>query len=533
MAKKQRRRNGGAASPVILFHGSLMAFTRMIFPLQSLQAQTEYLHMLNPKKATAWMTRATYGALGIGILSAFVPESFILIPTAHSLESANRMVNALFAGMITGLAFLLTLSAQLYTPRLVGLIVRNPLIIATMLFLFVANLTIMLQASWPQSSPYYTNILIAASSISMLTLFISIPVLTFMTNFLRPDYFLPQIMRSSESSMQQLAKGNLQRKHYVHVIESWDVITNIALTAIQRDDRQLIRLAMKMLDNSLHRIVTKYEALDAPWREGFAYFAPGMTSDSSSYLRQTKTWPEAYLLLKKEQILRSTNYTQNDVVSDSCKNVHRILAIAEERQLSHILELNLMFMNSLMRSAISGNNIELFQLLSYHYRVNAILIRNDMQHRRKIFSSWTYYARTARKAHLNFAFETVLYDFGFVLITIAREDENLALFIYDQNIAPFVKNAKELEPTIGKVAWRVSVKTYWEATINGCNRLAEEIMQRFLKSNQKHYEIFVEMNRFNSQLNWELGDRLMSYTYFSEEAYAQAQLFFTEKGFIS
>lgn len=487
--------------------------------------------MQKPISVTTKMTIAIYAALIFSVLTAFIPEAWIMLPKADSLDSASRMVNALFAGMITGMAFLLTLSAQLYTPRLVGVIMKNPLIISTMLFLGFANFMIMLQSSWPQNSPLYGHILITASTVSILTIFISIPVLTFMTRFLRPDYFLPQIVRQADFSMSCLAKGKLDKKHYINVIRSWDMITNIALTAIQRDDRQLIRLSMKMLDDSLHRIVTKYEHLDAAWRSDTGYYIPGMTSDSCTYLRKTGTWPEAYLLFKKEQILKSTTDKQNDVVSESCKNVHQIVAIAIDKKLDHILELNLIFMNSLMRAAVDRHNIELFQLISYHYRVNAILIRNDMYHRREIFSGWTFYARTARKSQLHFGFETILYDLGSVLMTIASENEPLAQKIYEESIAPFIKYAKELEVGICKVAWRVTVKTYWQVKYLKCDKLAENIMTRFLSNDKKHFDVFADMNRFNSPLNWELGDRLMNYTYFPEETLKLACHFFAAKGF--
>ena len=193
-----------------------------------------------------------------------------------------------------------------------------------------------------------------------------------LTNYLRPDYFLPLIEGLIQEGIQKLESGRTDRKNYLQLIENWDVISNIALTAIKRDDRQLIRLAVKMLDKSLFNLVKHHQlSKNSLWREKRAFFVPGLTKEGCSYLKLKRCWPEAYLMYKKSMILSSTTAEQNEVVSFACKNLHTSFQVAVEKKMDDILELHLMLMNSLMRHSLSLKNIQLFQSLSYHYRIKS------------------------------------------------------------------------------------------------------------------------------------------------------------------
>ena len=445
---------------------------------------------------------------------------------AFTLENSSRVLNGILTTTITGMAFVLTLTSQLYTPRLVSTFIKSPFFVFGIALIVFSNLFLMLTNVISNTHPLFEVIFQSTFLLSCLSLAYSIPMLFHITNFLRPGYFLPLLEEQVRTAFKFLEKGTTSRKHYIRIIENWDVITNIAITAIKRDDRQLIRLATRMLDQSLYYLLTKFSDLDSPWREKQAFFIPGLTHAASEYLRAKKHWPEAYLLFKKDQILKSVSQSQNDVISDSCGNIHKSLKIAVKNNLDHLLELHLIFMNSLIRNSIYEKNSELFKILSYHFGVNIEILQEKSTHYQEAFTSWIYYGKSALHHKLDFGFETVLYDSGHILIAIGKKLEQDALNVFESIILSLWKEGIDQKDRIGKIAWKVIVKTFWEAHTTELKQLSKLIKDNFLQDCTHHYMVYKELSEFNSPLDWELTDRLLSVTYLPQEIITEANSYF-------
>ena len=451
-----------------------------------------------------------------------------LVEIEMALSSASRMINGILIAMIAGLSFVLTLTSQLYTPKLALIFLTSPIIMGGFLVILLANFLIVLSPLFLSNDGMQSTICGMAFGLSFFGLSLVMPLFVHIIHFLRPDYFLPLLNYKIKQGFKKLEKGNVSRKNYIEIISKWDIITNIALTAIKRDDRQLIRLATKMLDESLYFLLSRSQKIDQKWRASHAFFIPGLTQEGCEYLKEQLCWPEAYLLYKKEQILKTVSVEQKDIIADACTNIHKSIELAVEGNLDQLLELHLMFTNSLMRDSLEKKNIHLFQTFSYHYRVNCEILMSKTYHYKEIFASWSYYGKAAYKEDLEFGLETVLYDYGKLLITICAKDIAIGFRMLREEIAPLWLEGSSLEGKPKQVSWRVIVKTYWEAKLAGYDMVAQYILKNFLMDRKQHWLVFCELSSFNSPLSWELKDRLLSFTYLDPKIIEEASSFFSD-----
>ena len=284
-----------------------------------------------------------------------------------------------------------------------------------------------------------------------------------------------------------------------------------------------------MLDKSLFNLVKHHQlSKNSLWREKRAFFVPGLTKEGCSYLKLKKCWPEAYLMYKKSMILSSTTAEQNAVVSFACKNLHTSFQVAVEKKMDDILELHLMLMNSLMRHSLSLKNIQLFQSLSYHYRINIEHLKDTPYHLNESFSSWIYYGKSAYHQGVDFALETLMYDVGRLYIHLNRKRANSSDVspIYQDYIKSIWQEGIENKGKIAIVTQRAIVKTYWESILLNMPESADKLKKDFLKDITVHFNVFNDLKSFNSPLGWELKDRLLSFTYLSPEIIRQAEIYF-------
>ncbi|MFK7826180.1 MAG: hypothetical protein AB8G05_18655 [Oligoflexales bacterium] len=447
-----------------------------------------------------------------------------------ALSSASRMINGILIAMIAGLSFVLTLTSQLYTPKLALIFLTSPIIMGGFLVIILSNFLIVLSPLFLSHEGLQPIIFGSAFSLAFLGLSLVMPLFVHIIHFLRPDYFLPLLNYKINQGFKKLEKGNTGRSNYINIISKWDIITNIALTAIKRDDRQLIRLATKMLDESLYYLLSRSKTKNQGWRELNAFFIPGLTQEGCEFLKEQLCWPEAYILYKKEQILKTVSVEQKDIIADACTNIHKSIELAVEGNLDQLLELHLMFTNSLMRDSLEKKNIHLFQTFSYHYRINCEILMTKPYHYKEIFASWSYYGRAAVKEGLEFGLETVLYDYGKLLISICAKDILVGFRMLKEEIAPLWLESSKLEGKPNQVSWRVIVKTYWEAKLANYDVVAQYILKNFLMDSNQHWLVFCELSSFNSPLSWELKDRLLSFTYLDPKIIEEASTFFSDHG---
>jgi hypothetical protein len=136
-----------------------------------------------------------------------------------------------------------------------------------------------------------------------------------------------------------------------------------------------------------------------------------------------------------------------------------------------------------------------------------------------------HYAKVANKVGLYFAMETVIYDMGEAVLSLARRHQEAAVELVQTWAGPLWQDSIDSDTHMRKVAWRVLIRLHWEAKALGLNALRECIYWRYLSDVTIHKEQVELVLDENQELHYEFNDRLMRFAHLSPAAESLARTF--------
>lgn len=443
--------------------------------------------------------------------------------TIETLSSSSRMINSIFGAVITAMALIITLASNLYTPGLVKLFVRHPVVVVGLSYIVGSNFVIVLGDLISKDNEYYMLMLHTEVVLSCIAIAGVIPFLYYVSQFLRPSYFLPLILKGVENGHADLLNGYDTKKNYRRVFDSIDTIANISLTAGRRDDRQLMCLVSDMLHKCLLEIMKSPK--DAAWRKEFYRSKPGHSADVKQFLCANNRWPEAYIFNVFGNILKSVNSHQNEVINEACENLLITLKSSIDDGNKLVSEMHIMFFNRLNELAIESRDYERIQSLSQFFISTTEMLGDEKELLELSFMSWFHYAQDTYKKDIHFGYETYLYDSGHLLLDYAKQSEESSCRIFNSWIKGFWNEAIEDQGKHEMVAYKVAVKTYWQAKTRNFNTLAQLIHENFLENESHHRLILREILKFKSPMHWSFSDRLLRFNHLPTAARKSATKF--------
>lgn len=460
--------------------------------------------------------------MGIGIL--------ILLNTTSGdskldmIGSYSRMVNSIFGAVLTSIALIITLASNLYTPGLVKIFVKHPLVVGGISVIVGSNLILVLSYLFEPSHQIHSIIINASYITSFFILASIIPFLFYISQFLRPTYFLPMLEKKFSDAHSDIEQGIDIERNYNQMFEYIDIISNMSLTAGKRDDRQLMRLVIIMLYQCLDKMLVSFDE-KTQWRRELERFVPGNTQETKQFLKDTSTWPEAYMFSKFYHILKGATEEQDEVINEACEHFTETLKVALYKNNEHLIEMHLMIVNRLSEMAIASHNYERIQSISQYFREMIEILSHREESMSLAFQSWVHFAKLAYKEDIHFAYETYLYDSGRLLIDFAQEREEVAIGAFFRHILPFWKMAISDGGKHKQVTYRVAVKTYWELKSEDFHDLADLLEQTLLEDKQLHLMMIRDLTKFKTPLHWSFSERLLRFNYLSANAQQLANKF--------
>lgn len=444
---------------------------------------------------------------------------------ATGFATASRTLNQLTAVVLTCIALVVPLTANLYTPRLVRLYVTHPLIVTGLSVLILSHLLV-LASSYFAGHPTASKVLVyLVSAVYLLVLAATLPFLYGISQFLRPAYFVPMLTRRGIQAAGRLQAGKRSGENVRLLFETIDVVTNIALTGMNRGDRQLVLLALQSLHRLLATLLAAGPAPAGGWRTGPARFVPGLALEGQAFLRREGIWPEAYILAQMLKVMENATRSQHEILAEVAGLLVDSAALAHGVGQDGIVELHVMSFNTLMRQAVEDQDLRRFQNLSYHYRLLIASFRAAPERLFDAAQQLLHYGRLAHKQGLHFGMETVLYDLGELVLSLAAEDEDLATDLVRETIGPLWQESIAAGSLMRKVGWRTLLRVHWEARATGCDRLAELLHWSYLYDDTIHREQLEWVLDENRQLHFEFNDRLMRFAHISPAAERAAREF--------
>ncbi len=439
--------------------------------------------------------------------------------------TASRTLNQLLAIVMTSIALILPLTSNLYTPRLVKLYVTHPLIVGGLSIFIVGNLLVMSLHFFPAGHRFARIGIWAIACIYLVVLTGILPYLFAISRFLRPSYFMPMLSRKGLRSLQELAEGHHPEANKDELFETIDVVTNVALTGMTRGDRQLVLLALQALHAQLGGIIACATRETSAWRESRPWFVPGLAKEGQAYLIRERVWPEAYVLAQILKVAEVSTRRQHELLSELAGQLVDTARLAFATGAAPAVELHVMTFNTLLRGAIEEGDLRRFQNLSYHYRLLVEALHRDPERMHEAIRHLMHYARMALRQGLAFAFETVMYDLGELVLSLAQRDEERAVELVQAWAGPVWQEAIAQDGQLRKVGWRTLLRTHWEAKARGHKEIADAIYWRFLADGAIHREQLELLLEENRELHYEFNDRLMRFAHLSPAAEAEAQSF--------
>lgn len=443
----------------------------------------------------------------------------------EALNASSRMINSIFTTVITAMALIITLASNLYTPGLVKVFVRHPVVVVGMSLIVGTNICLVLGSMFPQEHIYYKLILEVSYILSCFSMASIMPFLYYISQFLRPSYFLPLVRRNAQAGLDSLEESHLSIKTYNQLFDNINVISNVFLTASRRDDRQLMRLAMNMLHEILMSILKSYSEGSNEWRNQNQRFNSGLFDEGKSYLKRNNSWPEAFIFGKYIQLLKGMDSHQDEVVAEVCENLQSSLLESIQGDRVDIVEMHLMCLNFFTRISIEQKNAFRLESLCYNFRLMIQKLSNHPKKQEAAFSSWYHYSRLGDFNNVAFGYETFIYESGLMLLEATETNIDVAISLYEKHVKTFWNNSVLDGAKHETVAIRAAIHTYWEALSSGESQLSSLIYDDFLTNEDIHRNTLENMLSFNTPLHWELTDRLLRFTYLNPNAEKKAREF--------
>lgn len=468
---------------------------------------------------------------GIGLIGAFVIAGIISVygvnqgVDSYTLPVAGRTLNGFMAIVLTCIALIVPLTANLYTPKLVTLYVRHPLIVL-MLSLLLGSHIICLALNFVPPGSFLGHALVDALALIYLVVMTgALPFLYGISRFIRPSYFVPMLTKKGIHNLNSLARGKKAALKGQELFEAIDVVTNIALTGMHRGDRQLVLLALQSLNALLTEIIGSDYSNEGGWRSSKPFFVPGLAVEGQEYLIRERIWPEAYVLAQTLKVMEGATKQQHEILAEVANQMVKSAHLASVLKRDQVVELHIMAFNSLMREAVEEKDLRRFQNLSYHYRLLIEAFHDAPDRMHEATQHLLHYGRIAARQDLHFALETVVYDMGELVLSLARHNEERAVEMVQAWAGPLWMEAIDRSSLMKKVGWRTLIRAYWEAKAQGWEELASALYWRFLSDEAIHREQVELVLDENRELHFEFNDRLMRFAHLSPGAEAKAREF--------
>ena len=470
----------------------------------------------------------------VGLLGAVVMAGFIAAYGANqgvdslTLPVAGRTLNGFMAIVLTCIALVVPLTANLYTPKLVTLYVKHSLIV-TMLSLLLGTHIICLALNFlPLGSRWNRVLTDLLALIYLLVMVGALPFLYGISRFLRPSYFVPMLTKKGIHNLNAMVHRKQAPYKGAELFETIDVVTNIALTGMHRGDRQIVLLALQSLHALLIEIIGSGSNGVSGWRASRPFFVPGLAVEGQAFLIREGIWPEAYVVAQTLKVMEGANRQQHEILAEVASLMVSSAQLASVLHQDLVVELHIMAFNTLMREAVEEKDLRRFQNLSYHYRLLIEAFHEVPVRMHEATQHLLHYGKIAARQNLHFALETVVYDMGELVLSLARHDEERAVEMVQAWAGPLWMEAIDQGSLMKKVGWRTLIRTYWEAKAQGREELAGALYWRFLTDvviHKEQVELLLEENR---ELHYEFNDRLMRFAHLSPQAEALAQAFLSE-----
>ena len=349
-----------------------------------------------------------------------------------SATAISRAYNVLISIFLSSIAIAVPLTANLYTPKLLDLFIRNRINVATLsFFVFSAAHSLWTtHATWDVGPlgerGFYPRLsLWVTFETMMLGWSLLIPYFYFMFSFLNPGRIIARVSAELTRSFERIpaTDGAALRRLQLHVDQWLLHLGNIILRAIDRSDRDVALDAIHALERVLGAYQGKKPALPAAWFEITGEQFVGLSGAAVEIIRRERIWVEHKGLHQLELAHNAALAKMQDAISAVSDVDRRIAHAAAAHGDGATLHLCVRYFNNFLREATKRKDVHaIFDVFQKYKELAHELFEGHSALTLAIARHIGYYAELGRLSGLHFIYELAAYDLGSVLESVGERD---------------------------------------------------------------------------------------------------------------
>lgn len=377
--------------------------------------------------------------LAIDIAHSDVPWSQ-LAPTSNRGQSlastVSRAFNNLTAMVLTFIALAVPITANMYTPKLIEIFIRDKVNIAAMVFFagMGAHAVFGQAVMYEQWHPAVMYAVLWSSGVAGFA--VLIPYYFYVLAFLNP---VTIIRRVTDAILAEFADIAARRRPAPEARRRLDQevlnLGNVILRAVDRADRDVSLDAIRGLERAVVRYGEIKPSLDAAWFDVEPALFTGSSHDAVAYIVRDRVWVEQKCLHQLYLAYSSALAKMPDALSAISGMNRRVAEAAQRRGDAQVVALCVRYFNTFLREAVKKRDVHaVYDVFSQYASLAKDLLAPGPDEALAIARYFRHYADIARGQGTAFVHELVAYDLGALVesafeVKSARRADLLAVFL--------------------------------------------------------------------------------------------------------
>lgn len=329
-------------------------------------------------------------------------------------STVSRAFNNLTAMVLTFIALAVPITANMYTPKLIEIFVRDRINIAAMIFFagMGAHAVFGQAMMFEQWSPRAIYTTLWVSGVVGFT--VLVPYYFYVLSFLNPATIIRLVRDLIFREFDGLAKGvddvpEARRRLDQEILN----FGNVVLRAVDRADRDVSIDAVSGVRQIALRYAEIKPHLPPAWFEVDRKRFAGSSEDAIELLERERVWVEHRCLHQLNLAYAASLSKMPDAIS-AISDVNRRIAESASRQGDDgVLRLCVRYMNTFLREAVKKKDVHAIYDVVWQYKALAVdLLRDRPLMSLEIGRHLKYYAEFARWQGMAFIYELVAADLG-------------------------------------------------------------------------------------------------------------------------
>ncbi len=322
-------------------------------------------------------------------------------------STVSRAFNNLMAMVMAFIALAVPLTANMYTPKLVEIFLRDRVNVVVLLFFAVlgAHALFVQAILFDQWTPG-VHLAVSTGAI-VLGYTILVPYYFYVLGFLDPDRIIERVSARVTDEYPAIVAGerdDATARTRLH--DRVENLGNIILRAIGRADRDVALSAIRSLRKAIDSYHEIKPTIGDSWFEVDRDLFVGLSTEAIELMQRDRTWVEHERLSQLRLAYRSALATMPDVVSAISNVTREVAVLAASRNDRQLVTLCVRFFNTFLRAGIRNADVHAIYDVFHQYRQLAReLLNTHPDIAIEIGRHFLYYARFAHFQKMPFVHE--------------------------------------------------------------------------------------------------------------------------------